>query len=105
MANSGRRSGTPKSKTKSPYVKSSTIWKGVGGGFSYPGAAKVYKVGKYRVLVSRAENLDRYGNPVHTATLLGKNGTLLKSYKSNGSATLVVSNCLKKNGIGTKFSK
>lgn len=94
-----------RTSTKSPYVKNSTIWKVVGGGYSNPGESKVCKVGKYKVLVSRAECLDSFGNPVHTATLINKDGTLGKSYKSNGSASTVVSNCLKKNGIKTKYNK
>lgn len=99
---------TSKSVTKSnkttPYVNSSTIWKSVGGGFSNPGESKVCKVGKYKVLVSRGDRLDRYGNPVHTATLINKDGSLGASYRSNGSASLVVSRALRRNGIDTKYS-
>ena len=96
---------SPRTKTakQAPYVNSSTIWKSVGGGFSNPGEAKVCKVGKYKVLVSRGDRLDRYGNPVHTATLINKDGSLGASYKSNGSASLVVSRALKRNGIDTKY--
>ena len=91
-------------KFKRAYVFRSTIWKSVGGGFSNPGQAKVVKVGKHKVLISRNTRLDRYGNPVHTATLIKKDGSLGKSYKSNGSATMVVSKALSLNGIDTKYS-
>ena len=92
-----------KSNKTTPYVNSSTIWKSVSGGFSNPGESKVCKVGKYKVLVSRGDRLDRYGNPVHTATLFNKDGSLGESYRSNGSASLVVSRALKRNGIDTKY--
>ena len=92
-----------KTAKQAPYVNSSTIWKSVGGGFSNPGESKVCKVGKYKVLVSRGDRLDRYGNPVHTATLINKDGSLGASYKSNGSASLVVLRALKRNGIDTKY--
>ena len=88
--------------TKKPYVHRQTIWKSVGGGFSNPGESKICKVGRHKVLVSRADRLDRYGNPIHTATLINKDGSLGKSYKSNGSATLTVSKALLLNGIDTK---
>lgn len=87
---------------KIPHVKYSTIWKAVGGGFSNPGESKVCKVGNHKVLVSRAEKLDRYGNPIHTATVIKKDGSLGASHKSTGSATMVVSQALWKNGIETK---
>lgn len=86
-----------------PYVKRSTIWNSVGGGFSNAGEAKVCKVGKHKVLLTRANRLDRYGNPVHTATVINKDGSMGKSYRGNGSATLIVSKALKKNGIDTKY--
>ena len=92
-------------KVKKPYVFRSTIWNSVGGGFSNPNESKVCKVGKHKVLLTRANKLDRYGNPVHSATLIKKYGSLGKSYKSNGSATYVVSKALKINGIETKYSK
>ncbi|MGN1052012.1 MAG: hypothetical protein ACI4SH_01320 [Candidatus Scatosoma sp.] len=86
-----------------PYVKRSTIWKSVGGGFSNPGESKVCKVGSHRVLLSRAERLDTYGNPVHTATVINKDGSLGGSYRSNGPAALTVSRALRKNGIDTRY--
>lgn len=72
---------------------------------SNPNESKVCKVGKYNVLLTRANKLDRYGNPVHTATVLNKNGVPCKSYRSNGSATYVVSTALKLNGVETKKKK
>ena len=92
-------------KKRKPYVRSSTVWNSVGGGFSNPGESKIFQVGKYKVLVSRAERLDRFGNPVHSATLINKDGSLGKSYKSNGSANFVVSKALKLNGVETKYPR
>lgn len=92
-------------KMKKPFVKSDTIWKSVGGGFSNSGEKKVCKVGKYSVLVERAERLDRYGNPVHTATVINKDGTMGKSARTNGNATLAVSQALKKCGVETKYPR
>lgn len=91
-----------KTKRKRPYVKRDTVWKSVGGGFSNAGETKIVKVGNYKVLLSRAEKLDRYGNPVHTATLIKKDGTMGKSCRSNAPAYTTVSWALKKNGIDTK---
>ncbi|MGN0807606.1 MAG: hypothetical protein ACI4MN_04065 [Candidatus Coproplasma sp.] len=92
-----------KASAKKPYVKYSTIWNSVGGGFSNPGQSKIIKVGNHKVLLTRADKLDRYGNPVHTATVINEDGSLGKSYRSNGSATIVVSGALKKSGVETKY--
>ena len=105
MAYKSKRRGTLKTKVKKPYVNYSTIWNSVGGGFSNPGESKICKVGKYKVLVSRAERLDYYGNPVHSAVLINKDGTLGKSSKSNGAATNAVMRCFEKNGIDTKYHR
>lgn len=90
---------------KKPYVRYSTIWKSVGGGFSNPGQSKLVKVGKYRVLLERKKRLDSYGNPVHTAYVVDRNGGVSGSYTSNGSAANVVSNALKRSGVETKYSR
>lgn len=87
---------------KKPYVHYSTVWNSVGGGFSNPGEARVCKVGKHKVLVTRSKKLDRYGNPIHTATVIKSNGEVGESYRSSGSATMVVSRALERNGIRTK---
>lgn len=89
-------------KKDKPFVYYTTIWNSVGGGFSNPGEKRICNVGKHKVLVERAERLDRNGNPVHTATVIKKNGSFGESYRSNGSATLVVSEALKRNGVDTK---
>lgn len=89
-------------KKRKPYVYYDTIWKSVGGGLGDPGESRICKVGKHTVLLSRAEKLDRYGNPIHTASLIKGGRTVGYSTKSSGSATMVVSNMLAKNGIGTK---
>lgn len=91
-----------KKQPKKSFVHYSTIWNAVGGGFSNPGEAKITKIGKYKILVQRGEKLDRYGNPVHTATIINNDGSSGASYKSNGSLTLTVSNLLKKQGVDTR---
>lgn len=95
----------PKKKEPKEYVQYSTIWKSVGGGFSNPGEARICAVGKHKVLLKRSENLDKNGNPIHTATVINKDGSLGSSYRSSGSATLIVSNALQKNGIETKHKR
>lgn len=72
---------------------------------SSPGESRLYKVGKYKVLLTRGERLDYYGNPVHTASLVKDGRTVGYSAKTNGTATLTVSEMLKKNGIETKHHK
>ena len=104
MAKQKQVSSKPKKTSTKPYVKYDTIWKSVGGGFSNPGQSKVFKVGKHKVLLSRSDKLDRNGNPVHTATLINKDGSLGESYKSTGAATLVISRAFNKNGIETKHT-
>ena len=92
-----------KSKKSAPFVRYNTIWKSVGGRFSNPGESKICRVGKYKVLVSRADRLNKYGNPIHTATLINSDGSVGASYISDGAA-LVVSRAHERNGIGTKRS-
>lgn len=41
-------------KRKKPFVYRDTIWNSVGGGFSNPGETRIVKIGKHKVLVSRA---------------------------------------------------
>lgn len=91
-----------KSTNSAPYVRYSTIWNSVGGGFSNPGESRVCKVGRHKVLVTRSPYLNKYGNPVHTATIINRDGSLGESYRGTGSATYIVENALKKNGIRTK---
>ena len=88
-----------------PYVYYDTSWKGVGGGLTNPGESCLCKVGKHKVLLTRGDKLDRYGNPVHTASLVRGGRTVGYSAKSSGSATMVVSKMLAKNGIDTKRHK
>lgn len=85
------------------FVKRKTIWNAVGGGFSNPGQSKVFRIGKHKVLVTRSEKLNRNGNPIHTATYIRRDGSIGASYRSDGSASLVVSKVLKKHGIDTKY--
>ena len=91
-----------KSNNNHPYVYDTTIWNSVGGGFSNPNEKKVCNVGKHKVLVERSTYLNKYGNPVHTATLINKDGTMGRNYRSTGSASMIVSEALKRNGIYTK---
>lgn len=92
-------------KNTKPFVNHSTVWNSVGGGFSTPGEAKVFRVGKHKVLVKRSENLNKYGQPIHTATYINQDGTLGASSRSSGSATMIVETALKKNGIETKYKR
>ena len=94
-----------KKKTSKPYVYYDTIWKGVGGGLSNPGESRLCSIGKHKVLLTRGDRLDRYGNPVHTASLVRGGRTVGYSAKSSGSATMVVSKMLEKNGVETKRHK
>lgn len=96
---------TKQKPVKNPYVQRETIWKAVGGGFNNPGESKVVSVGRHKVLLKRSEKLDKNGNPIHTATVLDKHGNTVSSYRSNGSATNVVSTALKKCGVETKYRK
>ena len=89
-------------KKRKPFMFYSTIWNSVGGGLSNPGQTKVCNVGKHKVILSRAEKLNSYGNPVHTATYVNKDGSMGVSVRGTGSATNLVSNLLKKKGIDTK---
>lgn len=91
-------------KKRKPFVYRDTIWKNVGGGLNYPNETKLCKVGKHKILLTRKEKLDYYGNPVHVATYINKDGSTGPSYRSNGSATMVVSGVLKKKGILTKYT-
>lgn len=95
---------TTKKATK-PYVQRTTIWNSVGGGFSNPGESRIFKVGKHKVLLTRGERLDKYGNPIHTATVIQKNGALGNSYRGSGSATNIVAGALQKNGIEVKYPR
>ncbi|MGN0824553.1 MAG: hypothetical protein ACI4MB_05755 [Candidatus Coproplasma sp.] len=100
------RTCKPKAKpaAKKPYINYRTIWNSVGGGFSNPGQSKVFKVGNHKVLLTRSDKLNSNGNPIHTATVINKDGSLGKPYRSDGSATLVVSGALKNIGVETRHS-
>lgn len=90
---------------KKPFIYRSTIWNSVGGGFSNPGESRLCKVGAYTVLVSRSERLNKYGNPVHTATVVKKDGSMGASYRSDGSLTGIVSKVLEKSGVETRYRR
>lgn len=94
-----------KKKNTGSYVQRSTVWKAVGGGFSNPGASKIIKVGNHKILLERSEKLNMYGNPVHKATYVDKDGTLGKSYRSTGSATDVVCETLRRNNVAIKHRR
>ena len=94
-----------KKRNRKPFVYSTTVWNNVGGGLSYPNETKLCKVGKHKVLLTRSKYLNQYGNPVHTATYIHKGGMPGRSYRSTGSASLVVSNLLRKQGIDVKRRK
>ena len=81
-----------KVQKRKPFVYYDTVWKNVGGGSSIPGDTKFCNVGRHKVVVSRGEYLNRYGNPVYTASVLGDDGQVRATSRSSGSATMVVSN-------------
>ncbi|MBQ8872864.1 MAG: hypothetical protein IJ032_02830 [Clostridia bacterium] len=87
------------------FVYRKTIWKNVGGGLSYGGQSKLCNVGGHKLLVERSKRLDKYGNPVHTVSVLDRDGSIVAFARSNGSATLTASKALKKVGIETKYPK
>lgn len=94
-----------KSKKEKPYVMQSTINKTVRGGFPYPGDKRLLRIGRHKVFMERSERLDKYGNPVHTATYIKPDGSVGKSYRSNGSGNFIVAETLKRNGIDVKYSR
>ena len=96
---------TAPKQEKQPYVQYSTISKSVGSKSFSPGEIKVCSVGKHKVVVQRHERLDRYGNPVHTAAVVKKGGSLAPSHTGNGSVSTTVSRALGKSGVKTKWNK
>ena len=90
-------------KTKrKPYVHRSTVSKNVGAGAVNPGQSKVVRIGKHKVLISRDGKSKRADKPVHTATLIKADGSLGVSYRNYGTASLVASVALRRNGIDVK---
>ena len=80
---------------------SKSVWKG--GGYN-PGESRVCKVGKHKVILTRAERLDRFGNPVYIGTVLKKDGSSGKPYKTNSSPTGAAIGALHGEGVLTKYS-
>lgn len=89
----------------SKFVYDSTIRNNVPGALSDPGQSVVCKVGRHKILVSRREKLDKYGNLVHISSVIGKDGIPNKPYSSNGGAQHSVAGALKKSGIGIRYRK
>lgn len=58
------------------------------------GERKLVQVQGQTVCVSRDKKLDRKGNPVYRASLVQKDGTFGKSFRTNGSPTLIVGQAL-----------
>ena len=87
------------------FVHRSTVWNNVGGGLSSPGASKLCKVRGHKVLISRSRRLNKYGNPVHTVSVLSDSGNVRATTRGSGSATLIASRALKKVGIDTKYRR
>ena len=54
----------------SKFVYDTTIRNNVPGALSSPGESVICKVGEHKVLVSRKEKLDKYGNPVHISSVI-----------------------------------
>lgn len=90
-----------KDNKKKSFVYSATIRKNVRE-LNNPGESKICKVGKHKVLLTRSNKLDSYGNPVHTAAYINKDGTTGVSYRTNGSAAYAVIRMLKKKNIDVK---
>lgn len=87
---------------KEKYVRYQTITNATKGGLPSSGQSKVLRVGSNKVLLSRAEKLDKYGNPVYTASLIKNNGNVESSSKVVGNAELAIERALNKGGIDTK---
>lgn len=88
---------------KKRFVYNTTISKNVPGALSNPGESKLLKVGSHKVLLSRKERLDKYGNPVHMASVISKNGVSSKPYKSNGGGRHAVAGALRTANISVKY--
>lgn len=100
---------TTKPKTakpkRRPFVWYKTLWNSVMGVANSPGESATVKVGKHKVKLQRSENLNKYGNPVHTATVYNKDGSIASSYRGTGGQHLVTTNALHKAGIDVKKHK
>ena len=92
-------------KPKRPFVWYKTLWNSVMGVANSPGESATVKVGKHKVKLQRSENLNKYGNPVHTATVYNKDGSIASSYRGTGGQHLVTTNALHKAGIEVKRHK
>ena len=87
------------------YVYQSTIKKNVPYSINNPGETIRVKVGAHRLKVTRADRLDRYGNPVYTATVLGRSAPRNASYKTNGHVQHAVQGALWASGVLVRFPK
>lgn len=81
---------------------SKSVWKS--GGYN-PGETRVCKIGSHKVVLTRAERLDRSGNPVYTGTVIRKDGTAGKAYKTNNSPAGAAIGALHGEGVLTKYPK
>lgn len=88
-----------------PFVWYKTVWNSVMKVANNPGESATVNVGKHKVKLERSENLNKYGNPVHTATVYNKDGTIASSYRGTGGQHLVTTNALHKAGIDVKKHK
>lgn len=96
---------TKSAKPKKPFVWYKTVWNSVMDVANKPGESATVKVGKHKVKLERSENLNKYGNPVHTATVYNKDGSIASSYRGTGGQHLVTTNALHKAGIEVKRHK
>lgn len=96
------KKNSTKQKARKPFVYYDTIRNQTRGGLTSPGEQKRMRIGKYKVSVERAQRLDRYGNPVHTASVYDDYGRLMSSYRSNGPVEHTVSGALRRIGVETK---
>lgn len=88
-----------------PFVWYKTVWNSVMKVANSPGESATVKVGKHKVKLQRSENLNKYGNPVHTATVYNKDGSIASSYRGTGEQHLVTTIALHKAGIDVKKHK
>lgn len=96
------KTAKPKRRT---FVWYKTLWNSVSGVANKPGESANVKVGKHKVKLQRSKNLNKYGNPVHTATVYNKDGSIASTHTSDGGQANVTTAALYKAGIEVKRHK
>lgn len=88
-----------------PFVWYKTLWNSVSGVANKPGESATVKVGKHKVKLQRSKNPNKYGKPVHTATVYNNDGTIASTHTSDGGQANVTTTALYKAGIDVKKHK